>query len=240
MIFACNPVQRGWDVTITTGSCINRPALYIATAGLGIFTDIVLLAIPIPVILRLQMPSTEKILTLFVFVVGSATLVTSIVRLVVLIPVLTNIDQTWAISFPCMWICVETSLLTICAALPTIRKFVAHFTKKPTSASAAQSDNSSSNKKPSLRTWGAAGTRRRYDRFGEESEFDMKTLDKGEEDQPELRPDVRPNHHGGIEVRVGAHNISWDSRSEVDAESQRGIVQTRTTTIQRSDGGIIL
>jgi hypothetical protein len=72
MIFACNPVQRGWDVTITTGSCINRPALYIATAGLGIYTDIVLLAIPIPVILRLQMPSTEKILTLFVFVVGSA------------------------------------------------------------------------------------------------------------------------------------------------------------------------
>jgi hypothetical protein len=60
----------------------------------------------------------------------------------------------------------------------------------------------------------------------------MKTLDKGE---PEFRPD-RPDD-GGLKVRVGSQNISWDARSEDDAESQKGIIKTQTTTIQRSDEG---
>lgn len=46
-IFSCNPVAMSWDVTILTGTCINRPLLYFANAGLGIFADFVTLLLPL-------------------------------------------------------------------------------------------------------------------------------------------------------------------------------------------------
>ena len=46
-IFSCNPIAKSWDVMIPTGACINRPLLYFANAGLGIFTDFVTLLLPL-------------------------------------------------------------------------------------------------------------------------------------------------------------------------------------------------
>jgi hypothetical protein len=71
LIFACNPIEKSWDVTITTGACISRPALYITTAVLGVATDIVLLLLPVPMVLKLQMPTFQKAGLLLMFAVGS-------------------------------------------------------------------------------------------------------------------------------------------------------------------------
>ena len=46
-IFSCNPIAKSWDVNIVTGTCINRPILYFANAGLGIITDFVTLLLPL-------------------------------------------------------------------------------------------------------------------------------------------------------------------------------------------------
>ena len=54
LVFACNPIRRSWDLSVD-GTCINTPALYIATAALGVSTDLILLAMPIPVIMKLQL-----------------------------------------------------------------------------------------------------------------------------------------------------------------------------------------
>lgn len=70
-IFACTPVKRGWDITITEGSCINRAALYIATAVLNMITDILLLLLPIPIVVRLQMPRIQKLGLILIFAIGS-------------------------------------------------------------------------------------------------------------------------------------------------------------------------
>ena len=71
LIFACNPIAKSWDVTILEGSCVDRPALYIATAVLGVATDVILLALPIPMVLGLQMPKMQKVGLLFMFAIGS-------------------------------------------------------------------------------------------------------------------------------------------------------------------------
>lgn len=72
MLFACNPIQRSWNITITDGSCIDRPKLYIAIAALQILSDVGLIVMPIPMIYELQMPSRQKIGLLLMFVVGSS------------------------------------------------------------------------------------------------------------------------------------------------------------------------
>lgn len=69
-IFACTPVHSAWDLTITDGTCINRPALYQATAILGAITDILVLAVPIPIIVTLQVSLKHKIIVFSAFGIG--------------------------------------------------------------------------------------------------------------------------------------------------------------------------
>ncbi|KAI8287583.1 hypothetical protein K4K60_012340 [Colletotrichum sp. SAR11_57] len=112
LIFACDPIAMSWDVTITEGTCIDRPAIYIATAVANIVSDVMIFSLPIPIVVKLQIPRRQKIGLFFIFAVGSL------------------LDQTWAISYASLWIIVEANLLIICAALPTLRKFFRHVAPK--------------------------------------------------------------------------------------------------------------
>ncbi len=71
LIFACNPIERAWDGTITEGFCINRNAVYVATAVVNIVTDLAIIAIPIPMVINLKMPLQQKIGLAFMFAIGS-------------------------------------------------------------------------------------------------------------------------------------------------------------------------
>ncbi|KAI5367842.1 hypothetical protein Slin15195_G029750 [Septoria linicola] len=126
LIFACTPLQVNWDITITSGTCANKGGMYLATAGLNAATDVLLLVIPIPMVLKLHVPLSQKIGLVAMFSVGSLTLVTSLVRLSLLPPMITAVDATWAIAKPAMWICVEANLVIICGCLPIMRLFFRH------------------------------------------------------------------------------------------------------------------
>ncbi|KAJ6078798.1 hypothetical protein N7467_008551 [Penicillium canescens] len=127
LVFACNPVEKAWDSTITTGSCINRSGLYIATAVTNIVTDFALIILPIPLVVSLQMPKVQKIYLVLIFVIGCATIVTSILRLTTLIPFLTAEDVTYQLAWPQVWINVEANLIVICPCLPSLRQFMRHY-----------------------------------------------------------------------------------------------------------------
>lgn len=69
-IFVCNPRERTWNPFNTEGTCINYQALLAAMGSFNIFTDIVLLVIPIPVVLQLKVNKHKKMLILMTFAVG--------------------------------------------------------------------------------------------------------------------------------------------------------------------------
>jgi hypothetical protein len=50
-VFSCNPIAKSWDLSITHGTCMNRPVFYFANAGLGIFTDFATVLVPVYVCL---------------------------------------------------------------------------------------------------------------------------------------------------------------------------------------------
>ncbi|PHH50510.1 hypothetical protein CFIMG_005955RAa [Ceratocystis fimbriata CBS 114723] len=103
-IFICSPVRKGWDFRITSGSCIDRPAMYQATAGIGMATDVLIFAIPIPMVMRLQMSRRHRIGLVFLFFVGSITVITSIVRLVLLVTSLYEDDLPWSAGLITIWV----------------------------------------------------------------------------------------------------------------------------------------
>ncbi|KAE8136463.1 hypothetical protein BDV38DRAFT_112452 [Aspergillus pseudotamarii] len=150
LIFACNPIQRSWDSSITRGSCIDRAGLYIATAVTNIVSDLALILVPVPLVLGLQMPRIQKVGLLGMFIVGCGTFITSILRLTTLIPTLTATDVTYAIAEAQLWMYdslfnlffhpfritrrahtpplvysyVEANLIIICPCLPFLRQFL--------------------------------------------------------------------------------------------------------------------
>lgn len=73
-VFPCTPFRKSWDITMPAdvGSCIDRPAMFQATAGLGVATDVIILAIPIPMVVGLQLSMKKKVALLLLFAIGSA------------------------------------------------------------------------------------------------------------------------------------------------------------------------
>ncbi|KAH8668777.1 hypothetical protein BX600DRAFT_538784 [Xylariales sp. PMI_506] len=233
MLFACNPIKRSWDVTVTEGSCINRADLYIAIAALQILTDIGLIVMPIPMIYGLQMRVRQKIGLLLMFVIGSSTLVTSVMRLVTLIPSLTALDQTWALSEPVLWICVEGNLLTICASFPTLRRFfrlvapswIGESEKKSSNNHALNPLGPSSGGSHPFRTFGAAGSTPRRNK--ELDTLGLTRLNDSDEDQATKigrgsSDDTDGDKYPPEEEELNLGGIPGGGRTRVEVRGGRG------------------
>jgi len=68
--FPCTPVRAGWDISITDAKCINRQALYQWTAILGAITDILVLAVPIPIVVTLRIHWRQKAAVIAALCIG--------------------------------------------------------------------------------------------------------------------------------------------------------------------------
>lgn len=63
------------------GTCMNRNAITFANAGINIVTDLILLALPIPLLHKLQIPRKQKFILVGVFACGALACAMSIIRL---------------------------------------------------------------------------------------------------------------------------------------------------------------
>lgn len=68
-VLECTPVPHVWDHTIP-GTCINLTAFWYANAISNIASDLVILALPWPVILKLNMRNRQKYTLGLVFMFG--------------------------------------------------------------------------------------------------------------------------------------------------------------------------
>ncbi|KAK8054671.1 hypothetical protein PG994_009738 [Apiospora phragmitis] len=162
LMFACRPIAASWDPLLAgTADCLDRPAIYVATAAIGVFTDVMLLVFPIPTIVGLNIRLRQKVALIGLFVVGSITMITSIVRLIILLPSLSNLDQTFALRSGTLWICIESNLLIMCCCLPTLRQFFRHVAPSWIGESkASAADSTGKLKAYALRTFGGSGPAR--------------------------------------------------------------------------------
>jgi hypothetical protein len=74
VIFQCQPISYFWtraQLNPPDGTCINTGAFYVATAGLTIFTDVLVLALPFWIFLGLKMPLRVKMALIAVFAMGA-------------------------------------------------------------------------------------------------------------------------------------------------------------------------
>jgi len=127
LIFACSPLQKSWDGTILGGSCINRPAVYLATAITNTVSDIVLILIPVKIVWGLRMRLIPKLGVVVIFGIGCLTIITSIMRLATLWPLVTSVDVSYKIALASIFINIEGNFIILCGSLPYLRQFARHY-----------------------------------------------------------------------------------------------------------------
>ncbi|KAI9810235.1 MAG: hypothetical protein M1827_006369 [Pycnora praestabilis] len=120
-VFACRPLSKAWDALVPTdvGTCIDRGAIYIFVASINAATDLMILALPLPMLWKLEMPRKQKLAVGAVFAVGSL-----LIRLKELHPLLSSPDQTWAIVTPGLLAIVEASLAVVTGCVTVFKPFL--------------------------------------------------------------------------------------------------------------------
>jgi len=122
------------------------------------------------------------------------------VRLAVILPMLSNIDQTWAVSIPCVWILVEANLVIICGSFPVIRQFLHHIAPGLIGeGSSAQTDRSGSY---GLETIGQKASRPKRSRTGMTTIDDIDLDGRYAEHTVEISADERRDSDGGSEAHI--------------------------------------
>ncbi|KAL4908512.1 hypothetical protein BDW74DRAFT_101386 [Aspergillus multicolor] len=119
----CRPPSFFWTSfqDPTSGRCTcAMDALQLASEATNMLTDVLILTVPIPPVLRLQMRTAQKVLVLGIFLVGAFVCIASAMRLYYIILLETDRDETWLMGHVFVWSVAQPCVGITCACLPTL------------------------------------------------------------------------------------------------------------------------
>ncbi|KAJ5166596.1 uncharacterized protein N7482_005377 [Penicillium canariense] len=131
-IFQCSPISYGWDLSAGHGKCIDQTTFYRYISPFNVLTGILILAMPLPLVWKLQAPKEEKFALTIVFLLGGLGSVVSILRMVKYMqnsPTQLS-DVTWFsinLGIPTV---VEGAVIIIASCLVTIWPLVIRLTPR--------------------------------------------------------------------------------------------------------------
>ncbi|KAJ6178969.1 hypothetical protein N7519_009430 [Penicillium mononematosum] len=128
-IFQCRPVQYVYDMSIPGGKCINQGAFFVSTAAINLFTDIMVLSIPIIITARLQMPLRRKVAVCIILCLGGVATAIGVWRIIILaqgfLSHTPNPDASYGIGFCSSAIEVNVAVVTACG--PSLKAISSRF-----------------------------------------------------------------------------------------------------------------
>ncbi|KAL6898921.1 putative PTH11-typeG-protein-coupled receptor [Trichoderma evansii] len=121
-IFQCVPIAGAWDKTVDA-TCINSNIFWVAYAVMDILTDMVVLTLPLPPIMALQLSTRNKLMICAIFLMGGFVTIPSILRAASVQNSLANkSDITWNFIDRGIWTLIEANSGIIGACLPALRQ----------------------------------------------------------------------------------------------------------------------
>ncbi|MCJ1451294.1 hypothetical protein MMC28_001630 [Mycoblastus sanguinarius] len=126
-MFQCIPISVNWTgFGGTPQQCVDTNQLFLAQAWSDVFTDVMILSLPVPCIWALQMPALRKVAILCMFFLGTLVVAAGVAKLVVFLWVVKEtqsgaVDVTYIMTPTLYWPMVESSLGIVGACLPLMR-----------------------------------------------------------------------------------------------------------------------
>jgi len=153
----CTPRQRLWMPWLD-GTCIDLFLTQLCISVPSILCDIAILCLPLPHVMRLKTNLWQRILLMFIFLLGSYVVFTSIYRFRVYLSYTTD-DVPWSLADPCAWNIIEISSGIVSACLPTLGPLVRDLWKSawPSSTGGGSKSALSQHKGSAVITIGGTG-----------------------------------------------------------------------------------
>ncbi|CAK7199175.1 hypothetical protein SEUCBS139899_001847 [Sporothrix eucalyptigena] len=110
---------------VTSGWCLHTLPIWYFSSAMNIVTDAAIFLIPLPSVVRLQLPPRQKIVILFVFCLGFGVCAISVARALTLRSASDTHDPTWDNTDAAIWSVVEMNCAILCSSVPTLRPLFA-------------------------------------------------------------------------------------------------------------------
>ncbi|KAL9581644.1 MAG: hypothetical protein Q9212_003776 [Teloschistes hypoglaucus] len=129
-IVICKPIQYNSNRTIPGGHCGDIMSLFRWSGLPNLITDIVMIILPLPMVLKLQLPRSQKAGLALTFIIGGIGTISSAVRFVSFckVDMFTHSDLYNATGLA--WTCVEPGVYFIAATLLSLRPLVLKICKE--------------------------------------------------------------------------------------------------------------
>ena len=125
----CTPLSFLWDKTISSGHCIDVSAYWRWGTFPNIVTDVLMILLPIPAIIKIQLKWKDKIGVLLTFLIGSVGLIASVLRFHIFYTISSigpDADPTYDLTLGPIYASLEVMVYNVCACLPFYRAFYLH------------------------------------------------------------------------------------------------------------------
>ncbi|KAL3459556.1 hypothetical protein BJX64DRAFT_301163 [Aspergillus heterothallicus] len=117
LFLRCKPIAYAWDPSIEDGKCSNTKVAYLVTGALNLVSDVVIVIMPMPYLLKLEMKPAQKIPLMATFGLGLFVCVTTIMRMNGM-TVFNEADVTYSFSDTIIWSIIEPALAITLACVP--------------------------------------------------------------------------------------------------------------------------
>ncbi|KAB5513511.1 integral membrane protein [Coniochaeta sp. 2T2.1] len=119
-VFSCNPIDKAWN-KFMPGTCLASRSIWYSTSIMILLTDIMVIALSINEIRRLQLPLVKKMLLCGLLSLGVFVIACTVYRMITVSPRTTAADQIYYQAISNSWTFVETNVGIICACLPVLK-----------------------------------------------------------------------------------------------------------------------
>ncbi|PGH20343.1 hypothetical protein AJ80_03611 [Polytolypa hystricis UAMH7299] len=126
IFLTCRPFAFNWDPTIPGGSCANQNVAFSTIGAFNLLTDLMIIALPLHFVYRLQMSLATKIALYGIFCVGLFISAITIIRIRVLTTV-DFLDLPFSMIHAAFWSVTEPALAVANACVPMIRPVLKKF-----------------------------------------------------------------------------------------------------------------
>ncbi|PYI00339.1 hypothetical protein BO78DRAFT_268904, partial [Aspergillus sclerotiicarbonarius CBS 121057] len=116
----CRPFAFNWDPSIPGGTCGSQVSSFAVTGVINLATDLLVLAIPLPLLYRLQMSRFKKVTLISVFGLGVVTCAISALRISVL-STMNFADITYTLPRANIFSGIEPCLAVTLTSVPMMR-----------------------------------------------------------------------------------------------------------------------
>ncbi|KAK1854651.1 hypothetical protein CCHR01_02692 [Colletotrichum chrysophilum] len=125
-VLFCLPFEKNWKPS-APGKCLDRGATWFANAAINIFTDFLILILPLPILPKIKQPRQQKISLYLIFALGFFVCVVSILRIPSLASAFKSTDPTFDSPGIAEWSIIELNTAIVCACLITLKPLARRF-----------------------------------------------------------------------------------------------------------------